>query len=278
MSSKFYVEKIQSFKENTVGVDYVIGDVHGRYDLVYQALAMARFNEETDRLFCVGDLIDRGEYSSHVAEFLKKPFVYAVRGNHEDILLSLYEDEIPTEGTLAYYGERVGLSWWLDVPHEQRMEILEALKQLPLVIEVGSHRGKIGLIHADVEEGLTWDEFKDKINNNEEHIIQETLWGRKRLGDNNQDYIQGIGRIYVGHTVQDNVKKLGNVVAIDTGAVFNQHLTMVSIAVSTQILNKAVSPKYLKMAHDLNPHIQILKDDERDMTLFSNGNGYKKFN
>lgn len=53
-------KKIETFGVNTIGIDYVLGDIHGRFDLVYENLNNVGFNVETDRLFCVGDLIDRG--------------------------------------------------------------------------------------------------------------------------------------------------------------------------------------------------------------------------
>lgn len=237
MSAPFYHEKIAYFKLNEHGKDYVIGDVHGRYDLVYQALEQAGFNKEIDRLFCVGDLIDRGQFSEHVLEFLQLPFVYAVRGNHEDMLLELYDNDTPSEDVLFYYGAKIGLHWWLDVSLEKRVQIIEALRKLPLVMEIETKRGHVGLVHADVGDNLTWEQFKEKIEQNDKHVIEEALWGRTRLTYDIKHQVEGIGRIYVGHTVQDNIRKLGNVVAIDTGAVFDQHLTMADLVVGTQMIN-----------------------------------------
>lgn len=237
MSANFYAAKIQYFSINKKGKDYVIGDVHGRYDLVYEALAKANFDEKNDRLFCVGDLIDRGVYSYHVAEFLSKPFVYAVRGNHEDILLSLYESGTPPEDKIVRIGEQIGLTWWLTIDEKNRQSILTALRKLPLVIEIETVRGNVGLVHADIETNLSWPQFKEAVNNGEEDVIQEALWGRKRLSYDIEKTIQGIGRVYVGHTVQNKVRKLGNVVAVDTGAVFHQHLTMANLVIQTVFKN-----------------------------------------
>jgi serine/threonine protein phosphatase 1 len=242
MSAKFYTHRIQYFAVNQNGKDYVIGDVHGRYDLVYEALSKAKFDERKDRLFCVGDLIDRGVYSDHVAEFLSKPFIHAVRGNHEDILLSLYEHGEPSEERLAYIGQQIGLTWWLYTNDSNRKAILHALKKLPLVIEIETVRGTVGLVHADIDTDLSWDQFKDAVENDEDHVIQEALWGRRRLNNNINERIPGIGRVYVGHTVQEKIKQYGNVVAIDTGAVFNKHLTMANIIAQTQVISNAPYP------------------------------------
>lgn len=73
---------VRTLPLNTQGTDYVVGDIHGCFDLVDQALARLGFAPDQDRLLCVGDLIDRGPQSAQVDAFLARPYVYAVRGNH----------------------------------------------------------------------------------------------------------------------------------------------------------------------------------------------------
>lgn len=236
--------KIQSFKENLLGKDYVLGDIHGRFDLVYDNLKEVNFNQNKDRLFCVGDLIDRGPYSKHVVEFLSLPFVYAIRGNHEDMLLDYYETyPDATDEDFYHVGLRNGMTWFLENTQEERKIILEKLADLPLVIEVESKRGLIGLVHADVPKKMSWEEFKNEIENNNEVVIETALWGRTRLMNEVEEDIIGLGRLYVGHTVQEQVKKLGNVVALDTGAVFDRHLTMVDMMCKTEMIVHPTKPK-----------------------------------
>ncbi len=243
MTAPFYTKKIKYFTQNLEGKDFVIGDIHGRYDLVEKALEKANFNKKKDRLFCVGDLIDRGVYSEQVDDFLAEPYVHAIRGNHEDMLLELYADgQEPAEALLEVYAMKIGLFWWLDLSKSKKMNILNKLKQLPLVMEIDTFRGSVGLIHADVPLGMNWSEFKVAVNSNNFHVIQESLWGRKRIFQDSQEGVKGVGRVYVGHTVQEKIKKFGNVVAIDTGAVFNEHLTMVGLECSTEIINKVEKP------------------------------------
>ena len=68
---------------NTKGNDYVIGDVHGCDSLLQQIKL-----EPNDRLFIVGDLIDRGPNSLNVINIVKNnPAMLTVRGNHEDMCL-----------------------------------------------------------------------------------------------------------------------------------------------------------------------------------------------
>ena len=66
------------------GRDLVIGDLHGHFDTLEHALAALAFDTARDRLFSVGDLIDRGPRSRDAIEWLTAGrFAGAVRGNHE---------------------------------------------------------------------------------------------------------------------------------------------------------------------------------------------------
>lgn len=229
---------------NPTGRDFVVGDIHGAYDLVLEAMAAVRFDQQKDRLFAVGDLIDRGADSHRCAKFLAQPYVYAVRGNHEDMLISLYEGEPPDESMLPVICRFNGLNWWLGVSEEKRQEILAAIRRLPLAIEIETHRGSVGLVHADVPGGMNWQTFCAKIEAGDADVIKTCLWGRDRIRGFNQDGVQGIDRVFVGHTPQwDGLSKWGNLYAIDTGAIFGQqgshpagHLTMASIVAKTEIL------------------------------------------
>ena len=53
------------------GTDWVVGDVHGCFETLRQALAAIDFEQGRDRLFSVGDLIDRGPNSIEALEWLE---------------------------------------------------------------------------------------------------------------------------------------------------------------------------------------------------------------
>ncbi len=70
---------------NTTGHDYVIGDIHGAKGAFDAALTQLRPN---DRLFIVGDLMDRGEDSMGIMQtVMNDPRIHVVRGNHEESFL-----------------------------------------------------------------------------------------------------------------------------------------------------------------------------------------------
>ena len=48
---------------NQAGRDLVVGDVHGCFRTLARALSQLEFDPSCDRLFGVGDLVDRGPHS-----------------------------------------------------------------------------------------------------------------------------------------------------------------------------------------------------------------------
>lgn len=235
---------VQKFGINEVGRDFVVGDIHGAYDLVIEAMRQAKFDRAKDRLFAVGDLIDRGPGSHRCTKFLAQPYVHAVRGNHEAMLLELYEAGDPDEAVLPFVCRYNGLRWWLDVAVEQRQAILAAIRELPLAIEVATRRGTVGLVHADVPKGMDWGVFLSLLEASDKQAVQTGLWGRARIEHGDESGVSGVGRVFVGHTPQwGGVSRFGNVYAVDTGAVFGQlgsnaegHLTMARLVMQTKAL------------------------------------------
>lgn len=66
----------------------VIGDVHGRADLLTKALAHAQ-----TQVVLVGDLIDRGEDSAEVMRMVHGgPDLVCLMGNHEDMMINFIQD------------------------------------------------------------------------------------------------------------------------------------------------------------------------------------------
>lgn len=97
--------------ENTAGRDFVVGDIHGQYDSLMAALDAVGFDEASDRLISVGDLIDRGPDSMKCLNLLYKPWFHAVLGNHEDFFVSAFLEK-DASAMIGLY--RNGGQWTLD--------------------------------------------------------------------------------------------------------------------------------------------------------------------
>lgn len=235
--------RIHRFEINRHGRDFIVGDVHGSYPQLRLSLARARFDPSVDRLFLVGDLIDRGVDSMACIDLLQEPWVYAVRGNHEQMLIDLYAEGEPDLAIFDWVTHQNGLQWWREVPDADRWDIVDQLRALPYVIEVESRRGTVGILHAEVPLHMRWDEFIRRIDAGDERAINSCLWGRDRIKFNVSEYVNGIGRIFSGHTVVDSPTKLGNIYAIDTGAVFSDgHLTLAQLDCRTGVLISPAKP------------------------------------
>lgn len=225
---------------NTAGRDYVVGDIHGAYDLVANGMRAVKFDQQRDRLIVVGDLVDRGEQSMRALKFLQQHYVHAVPGNHEALWIALYRDGEPDPITVQALdrGLRMGTKWWHAADPQQRRQLIEEFRKLPMVIEVETERGLVGIVHADIPRGMTWQQFTAAIERGDEATIACALEGRDRyLGHFDriggpqaplpselawtEDGVPGIDRIFVGHTpTPAGPKRLGNIFYVDTGAIF----------------------------------------------------------
>ncbi|MGI4861911.1 MAG: metallophosphoesterase [Janthinobacterium lividum] len=211
---------IDHFTRNLTGRDFAVGDVHGCFHLLRQGLDDLGFDPQRDRLFSVGDLVDRGPDSADVLDWIGQPWFHAVRGNHEQMAI----DSVAGRYDRDNYRMNGG-AWFLDLPAAQQKHIATALDALPIAIEVDTARGTIGIVHADIA-GRTWAAFRASLldapsRSHLRTITQTALWSRVRAAQDDDAGVPDLHRLVVGHTpMVEGVRTLGNVVFIDTGAVF----------------------------------------------------------
>lgn len=204
---------IRRFSKNTKGRDFVVGDIHGYFSALEYKLTEVDFDETRDRLFSVGDLVDRGPESERVVEFLRKPWFFAVQGNHD---VMTYEQ--------ASYHISNGGMWYYDLLEPEKQDIAFELAALPLAIEVETDDGLVGIVHAQVP-FRDWELFRDKVNSGTDAVmVEDAQWGRsiiaryKQVGDDGSVWVSGIDKVYVGHTIVSEPLTIGNIRYIDTSA------------------------------------------------------------
>lgn len=221
---------LQKFNVNSEGRDFVVGDVHGCFSLLRKLLKSVEFDAAKDRLFSVGDLVDRGPDSEEVADWLAQPWFHAVRGNHEDFIVNGMTDQ--------YTHALNGGIWWLARTETEKAEIRQAVEQMPLAIEVETDHGRIGIVHAEVPDD-NWLSFtEDNPAYTKDMIENMCLWSRAIIRERAPSYHKGpmkfngvanIDHVYVGHTPVEEPRTIQNVTYIDTGAVFERFLTVICI-------------------------------------------------
>lgn len=212
---------------NQRGRDFIVGDIHGSYELLKNALKKSGFSVGRDRLFSVGDLIDRGPESDRVLIFLDwltNGNGAAVRGNHEQMLVDIYAKGDPDPAVEEFMYSHNGMSWLSHQDPSWRRQAAMTFSNLPWAIEIETTKGMVGLVHADVPIGMSWQDFTMALESHDKSVrdeVRETaLWSRDRMAQDDKTGVSGIGRVFVGHTPINCPKRLGNIFYIDTGAVF----------------------------------------------------------
>jgi len=213
---------------------YVIGDIHGRLDLLDRMIAAIERDVAEKGPDClivtVGDYIDRGPKSRHVLDrLLQNPFpgdYIALKGNHEALLQEFLED--PAVGahwqhlgglqTLQSFGVHVsqlmGGRNFEQAAQELRAALTPGHAGFLASLKMSLTAGRYFLCHAGVRPGVPL----------ERQSVEDLLWIREEFLDSTEDF----GKIVVhGHTptVEPQVKP--NRINIDTGAFATGKLTCV---------------------------------------------------
>ncbi len=215
---------------------YFVGDLHGQYQLLLQAMQHAGFDPSNgDVLVSTGDLVDRGPQSMECLSLLDQDWFYTVKGNHEQMLL----DGL---AALAGNGKSLDLINWRDFnggdwyqedsPVAQEVErLLPTLTELPLAIEIETELGRVGVIHAAVPNNEWLDIDLLQLKASQKFAMwsrSNGLAARRKLDSvangqsslsSNMHQVQGIDAVVVGHTImpQGAPALLGNTLYLDVG-------------------------------------------------------------
>ncbi len=216
-----------SMPHNEKGRDFAIGDIHGEWDKVIALMDEVNFDPAKDRMFSVGDLVDRGPQSKDVLNWLQQPWFYAVLGNHELITI-----EAAHNLTLAVQKMHCinGGDWFYELTPRQQQDIATRFMAMPLAIEVQMSDKLCGLVHAEPI-GLDWAKmrFSMQHKNTTQNEVNVLLWARDRVRDMDPEPIENIDVVFVGHTPTKVPLWRGNVYYIDQGACFGKQMTMVDM-------------------------------------------------
>jgi len=228
MSNNFL--KVLRLKENKVGRDFVTTDIHGMFTALKESLSNASFDKKKDRLFVVGDLVDRGSEPFDVLEFINEDWFFSVAGNHDLQYAFINDSEKFLPNHLACYSPND--IWWIK-DEDKFSKICTAFREkLYSAIEIESDNGLIGLVHAEVPDGLTWTEMTEKLRDEDYDMLYKCAWNRTvakiaMKGDFTLEVdleyiIADVSHVFHGHTINKidlfQPYSIGNRYYIDTCA------------------------------------------------------------
>ncbi len=205
--------------KNEHGRDFVVGDIHGHFDLLMEELSYEGFDPKQDRVFSVGDLIDRGPASLNCLKLLDQPWFYAVRGNHEQMMI-----DWSTGASFPSWERNYGM-WTRNMEPSDITEWVGRLQNIPIamtiVMRVQNADCCVGICHAEPS-GHNW-----TVMVNDPDCYQQMMWGRKVLrGDVDPKPVTGVDITVHGHTPVPRMQRIGNRFFIDTGAGDGDRLTV----------------------------------------------------
>ena len=216
---------------------YVIGDIHGRADLLDGMIAAigrdVALRPTPDALtVTVGDYIDRGPDSRGVVERLThNPFAtdfIPLKGNHEALLAAFLEEPAMAERWRHLGGLETLHSYGVDVAPMMRgrdfaaaaAALLAALPETHLAflasLATSLTAGRYFVCHAGVRPGVPLARQRD----------DDLLWIRNEFLESRADF----GKIVVhGHTPCEEPERRPNRINVDTGAFMTGRLTFAVI-------------------------------------------------
>ena len=208
--------RVPTFTANTDGRDFVVGDVHGCFRTLERALGELQFDPARDRLFGVGDLVNRGPHSNEAVDWLEQRFTAVTLGNHDRAALSWFEAKLR--------GSRKTNDDWKDaLDPSDYPRWRTALSQMPLALTVETPYGPVGVIHAEALEA-DWGRTVALLEAGSETDTDNALLGFEQytpaIRRMKSQPVQGLRALVSGHFVVEEVKVTANRWKLDTGAGF----------------------------------------------------------
>ena len=197
---------------NRHGRDFVVGDVHGCFRTLERALASLSFDDSRDRLFGVGDLVERGPHSSEALDWIERRFTAITLGNHEAAALRWLRARLKGSREATY-------GWLCSIGSDAYPRWRDAFLAMPLAVTIETPHGDVGVIHADSPHP-SWPNALRLLERG--HDLDIALFGfpfpEATCGRYRARPVEGVRALVHGHHPVDDVECTANRWNIDTGA------------------------------------------------------------
>lgn len=207
----------------------VIGDVHGCYHTLKQLVDKVKKKYTDIGLYCVGDLVDRGNFSFEVVDFVLTEKINFTLGNHDLMFYSFFRDP---ESSMAKAWIHNGAESTIK-SYENKMDLLESHLDSIIKAPLFINREDCFISHAGIsitfksrlgEYPLTNSKLLNKVLSSDLYEHESILWCRNKLL--NIGKLQVVGHTHRKETLFDEA---ANAIYIDTTAFGNNKLTAVII-------------------------------------------------
>jgi serine/threonine protein phosphatase 1 len=218
------IKQHQNFEKNSHGRDYLIGDLHGRHIRLMSQLKAMHFDFKKDRLFAVGDLVDRYDENLDCAKLLDEPWFFSVIGNHEQMFLKATSKKATTYD-IAIHVQNGG--WWAYestdggssfTPTADAMTARKAIKEhCSQLMTIECDSGSVGVVHADAPD--VWPGNDTSFTFNDDYVWNcKRFIKAKRFGAHvSAHFVSGVDAVVHGHNPSAEFVQNGNHLWIDTG-------------------------------------------------------------
>ena len=211
---------------------YVISDIHGQYDKFMELLDKINL-KETDTLYILGDVLDRGPHPiKTLRKLMEMENVICIVGNHElmsiecleflmkevtDMSLEELDDEmLDNLVTWQYNGSKTTIDEFSQLDLVTKQDVLDYIKEFLVYEQITVNDQDYLLVHAGLG---NYSPEKDI----EDYSLHDLIWAR---ADYDTKYFEDT-IVVTGHTptqyIEDNSKpgyiyRKNNHIAIDCGA------------------------------------------------------------
>ncbi len=207
----------------------VIGDIHGCYNTLKELVEKVKDKHPGIKFYSVGDLIDRGNYSYDVIEFIKSEKIIFTPGNHDYMFYYFVNFPASEMGSAWLYNGCEPTLNSYENKFDKIAEHLQFISDAPLFLNLND----CFISHAGISKhykSVFPDNYKEDIASIEGIVKKEIterhgiLWTRNEL--------LNLGKLQVvGHTRREEVfyDKKSNTLYIDTSVYAGNKLSAVFI-------------------------------------------------
>ncbi|MBQ8780977.1 MAG: metallophosphoesterase [Oscillospiraceae bacterium] len=139
---------------------YAVSDIHGCYELWRKFLDEIKFSADKDRIYVLGDFIDRGNGSVRLLKEMKDmDGVTVLAGNHERMFSRAYRmrfRKINSCSDIALYkryladGGEETINEFFKLDMDEKIALLDWIDGLPLYKELDVNGRKLVLVHGGI--------------------------------------------------------------------------------------------------------------------------------